>query len=145
MDQFENEFLSLRSDKPLVLFGHIDDVFLVWTHEEKELHKFIEDLKITNLRSSLHVLPVKIVSIFLNWTSNYHNVRLPQIYISSLQIDTYVYILRDSTQSKPNAPLYTVKHLRVSGIYSMECDFRKHISEMKTWFLRRGYPKNLVE
>ena len=35
--------------------------------------------------------------------------------------------------------------LRVSRICSRECDFRKHISEMKKWFLRRGYPKNLVE
>ena len=34
---------------------------------------------------------------------------------------------------------------RVSRICSRECDFRKHISEMKTWFLRRVYPKNLVE
>ena len=30
-------------------------------------------------------------------------------------------------------------------ICSRECDFRKHISEMRTWFLRRSYPKNVVE
>ena len=35
--------------------------------------------------------------------------------------------------------------LRVSRICSRDCDFCKHISEMKTWFLRRGYPTNLVE
>ena len=35
--------------------------------------------------------------------------------------------------------------LRVSRICSRECDFRKHFSGMKTRFLRRGYPKNLVE
>ena len=35
--------------------------------------------------------------------------------------------------------------LRLSSICSRKCDFRKHISEMKTWFLRRGYPKSLVE
>ena len=35
--------------------------------------------------------------------------------------------------------------LRVSRICSRECDFRKHIPGMKTWFLKRGYPKNLVE
>ena len=27
----------------------------------------------------------------------------------------------------------------------MECYFRNYVSEMKTCFLRRGYPKNLVE
>ena len=44
MDEFENEFLGLRSDKPLVLFGYIDHVFFIWTHGEKELQKFIEDV-----------------------------------------------------------------------------------------------------
>ena len=44
MDEFENEFLSLRSDKPLVWLSYIDDVFFIWTHGEKELHKFMEDL-----------------------------------------------------------------------------------------------------
>ena len=44
MDEFENEFLSLRSDKPLVFLRMSMTFFLIWTHEEKELHKFIEDL-----------------------------------------------------------------------------------------------------
>ena len=35
--------------------------------------------------------------------------------------------------------------LRVSRICSRECDFCKHISEMNTWFLRRGNPKNVIE
>ena len=43
MDEFENEFLSLQSDKPLVWLRYIDDVFFTCTHGEKELHKFKED------------------------------------------------------------------------------------------------------
>ena len=35
--------------------------------------------------------------------------------------------------------------LKVRRICFRECDFCKHISEMKTWFPKRGYPKNLVE
>ena len=84
------------------------------------------------------------MSLFLIWTSNYQGVSLPLIYISSLQIDTNIYILRHSTQIIPSAPLYS-QAPRVSRICSRERDFRKHISEMKTCFLRRGYPKNLVE
>ena len=45
MDKFENDFLSLRSDKPLVWPRYINDIFLIWTHAEKELHQFMEDLK----------------------------------------------------------------------------------------------------
>ena len=44
MDEFENEFLSLRSGKLLVWLRYIDDIFFIWTHGEKKLHKFMEDL-----------------------------------------------------------------------------------------------------
>ena len=35
--------------------------------------------------------------------------------------------------------------LRVSRICSQAEDFRKHTTEMRSWFYRRGYPKGLVE
>ena len=44
-----NEFV-LRNNylnfvfKSLVWFWYIDDVFFIWTHGGKELHKFMEDL-----------------------------------------------------------------------------------------------------
>ena len=76
--------------------------------------------------------------------SNYQEVSLPQIYISSLRIDTNIYISHHPIQIIPSAPL-CILALRVSKICSREFDFRKHISEMKTWFLRRGYPKKLAE
>ena len=44
MNEFENKFLSLRSDKPLVWLKYIDDICFIWTYGEKELHKFMEDL-----------------------------------------------------------------------------------------------------
>ena len=62
MGEFKNEFLSLRSDKPLLWCSYIDEYFFIWTHGEKELHKFLEE--ITNLTSNLHILSVKIVSLF---------------------------------------------------------------------------------
>ena len=44
MDKFENKYLSLQSGKPVVWQRYIDDIFFVWTHVEKELYKFMEDL-----------------------------------------------------------------------------------------------------
>ena len=83
------------------ILGNVNDVLLIWTHEKKELHKFIEDL----------------------------NNQQPSMFHSNHTKRSIVYR----------------QALRVSGICSMECDFRKHISEMKTWLLRLSYPKNLVE
>ena len=49
VNEFENGFLSLRNDKPLVWLRYINDVFFIWTHGKKELHKFIENLITLNL------------------------------------------------------------------------------------------------
>ena len=52
------------------------------------------------------------------------------------------------TSSHPNYTNHSVvssQALRVISICASESDFRKHISEMKTWFLIRGYTKNVVE
>ena len=35
--------------------------------------------------------------------------------------------------------------LRISRICSQAEDFRKHTTEMRSWFYKRGYPKGLVE
>ena len=35
--------------------------------------------------------------------------------------------------------------LRVARVCSHEADFRKHTTEMKSWFLKRGYPNNVIE
>ena len=44
MDEFENEFLSLRSYKSQVWLRYIDVVFFTWTHGEKGIQKLMEDL-----------------------------------------------------------------------------------------------------
>ena len=33
----------------------------------------------------------------------------------------------------------------MARVCSHEADFRKHITEMKSWFLKRGYPNNVIE
>ena len=94
MDQFEDEILSLRSDK---------------TWREKTEGK---------ITTNLHIEPA----------DRHQCLRLAWFH---------------PNQTKPS--IVYCQALRVSVICSMECDFHKHISEMKTWVLIRGYPKNLVE
>ena len=145
MDEFENEFLSLRSDKPLVWLRYIDGIFFIWTHGEKELHKFMQDLnnrqpniKFTHTFSK-NCVPFLYLDVQLSGGELTTN--LP---IKPTNRHQYLHF----TSSHPNHTKRSIVYsqaLRVSRICSRECDFRKHISEMKTWFLRRGYPKNLVE
>ena len=44
MHEFENKFLNLCTDKPLVLFKDINDISFLWKVGEKELQKLNEDL-----------------------------------------------------------------------------------------------------
>ena len=37
------------------------------------------------------------------------------------------------------------KGLQVKRIHSEKEDFLKHLREMKLWFLKQGYPENLVD
>ena len=67
-------------------------------------------------------------------------------YTSSKNTDRHQYLHFSS--SHPNHTKRSIAYsqaFRVSRMCFRECDFRKYISEMKTWFLRRSYPKNLVE
>ena len=53
MDQHKTKFLESQTLKPLVWFRHIDDIFLIWTHGEEKLKKFMEDAMTLSLRTSL--------------------------------------------------------------------------------------------
>ena len=145
MNEFENKFLSLQSDKPLVWLKYIDDICFIWTYGEKELHKFMEDLNnhqpnikftYTFSKNCVHFLDLDVQLSGGELTTNLN--------IKSTGRHQYLYF----TSSHPNYTKCSIVHsqvLRVSRICSRECDFCKHVSEIKTWFLKRGYPKNLVE
>ena len=44
MDKVKTEFLEKEYLKPWVWLTYIRNIFLVWTHREDELHKFLEHL-----------------------------------------------------------------------------------------------------
>ena len=145
MDEFEIEFLTLRSDKPLVWLRYIGDVLFIWTHEEKQLHKFMEDLSNHQPIIKFTYTSVEIVSFCSIWTSTYQGGELsPNLYIKSADRRQYLYFT-SSNHNHTKCFIVYIRALRVTRICSRECELRKHISEMKTWFLRRRYPKNQNE
>ena len=139
MDEFENEFLSLRSDKPLVWLRYIDGLSFIWTYGEKELHRFMEDInnnqpniKLTYTFSKNRVpfLDLDVESSGGELTTN--------IYIKPTDRHQYIHYTSSHPNHTKRSILYS-EAIRVSRICSRECDFRK---QMKTWFLRRAYSKN---
>jgi hypothetical protein len=51
MDNLEQAFLSSQSKQPRVWYRFIDDIFMIWTHGEPELFKFLDN--INNFHNSI--------------------------------------------------------------------------------------------
>ena len=61
-------------------------------------------------------------------------------------IDTHQYL--DYTSSHPEHTKKSILYsqtLRLSWICSLETDFLERTNEMKSWFLKRGYPERLID
>ena len=111
MGECENEFLSLRSNKPLVWLRNIDDVCFIWTHGEKELHKFLEDLN--NQQPSIkftYTFSKKCVPFLDSDVQLSGGELTTNLHIKPTYRHQYLHFM-SPTQIIPSAPLYIVKHL----------------------------------
>ena len=59
MDEFENKFLSLRSDKPLVWLRYIDDVFFIWMFYPGPMVSFRSARKVSSYLVRAKVYPLE--------------------------------------------------------------------------------------
>ena len=76
------------------------------------------------------------------------NVRLSDGKILTDLKPTYRHQLLHHTLSHPDPTKHSKVFspvLRVSRIFSIKSDFLKHLTKMKSWFLVRGYSKDLIE
>ena len=137
--------LETQKHKLLVWFRYIDDVFFIWMQGKEKLSLFSEDLNKfhPNIKFS-HETNKKIIH-FLDL-----NVRLSNGNIST---DLYVkptnrHQFLHYTSSHPDHTKHSIvlsQALRVSRICSEKSDFLQHLEKMKSWFLVRGYPKDLIQ
>ena len=143
MGQVETEFLETQKHKPLVWFRYIDDVFFIWTHGKEKLSLFLEDLnkfhpniKHETNKESIHFLDL--------------NVRLSDgnistdLYVKPTDRHRFLYYTSSHTDHTKRSIVFS-QALRVSRICSEKSDFLKRLEKMESWFLVRGYPKDLIE
>ena len=145
MDEVETEFLKTQQRTPLVWFGYIDEIFFIWTHGKghletfsQEIYNFNPDLKFT-YESNEKDIP------FLDLKVKLNEAKIStDLYIKSTDRHQYLHF----TSSHPNHTKRSIVYsqgLRVKRICSEKEDFLKHMREMKLWFLKRGYPENIVD
>ena len=144
MDQLETKFLENQNLKPLVWFRYIDDIFFIWTHSEENLRNFMaefnlfsDDIKFTYEynKDSISFLDLKVI------LSN--GKLITSLY--SKPTDCHQYLHYGSCH-----PDYTKKSivysqaLRIKRVCSQESDFNEHSLNLRSWFLKRGYPEKII-
>ena len=145
-DQVETDFLRAQEKVPLVWFRYIDDIFFIWIHGENELKSFMQKINQFHPNCSITFDSSKNEIAFLECKLNlFENKLTKDLYVKPT--DTHQYL--DYTSSHPESTLkksivYS-QTLRLRRICSFEIDFLKDKNEMKSWFLKRGYPERLID
>ena len=145
MDQVETDFLGAQEKVPLVWFRYIDDIFFIWTHGENELKSFMQKLNQFHPNLSFTYESSKKEIAFLDCKVNlFENKLTTDLHVKPT--DTHQYL--DYTSSHPEHTKKSIVYsqtLRLRRMCSIKTDFLKSKNEMKSWFLKRGYPERLTD
>ena len=141
----EGEFLEKQESKPFTWLRYIDDIFFFWTHGEDKLKTFLENLKQfhPNIKfiheSSTGSIP------FLDLGVKLSQGKLEtDLHITPTDRHQYLHIFFSHLGHTERSIVYS-QTLRVSRICSHKADFKKHTTKMKSWFLKRGYPNDVIQ
>ena len=145
MDKFETNFLKRQKLWPFVSFRYIDDVFFILIYGKEELEHFVKELNSFSDHIKFTFESDKENINYLDVNINLSNAHL-MTNIHVKPIDRHQYL--DYSSSHPNHIKRSVVYsqsLRARRLCSLESDFLKHCTKMKSWFLKRGYPENMID
>jgi hypothetical protein len=144
MANFEETFIATRQLQPFVYKRFIDDIFMIWTHGEDELHAFMGSM-------NLHQPTIQFT---YEWSTNEIHYLDVTIYIKNQTIGTKLYTKKTDThqylQFPSSHPLHNKKAipysqaLRLRRICSDIKDFNTACDNLKTNLKKRGYPRTLI-
>ena len=147
MDELETDFLNTQEYLPLVWYRYIDNIFFIWTQgEEKlfflpiflaDLNKYHPNINFTHEsnKECINFLDLK-VSLLDNKLST-------NLYIKPTDMHQYLHYSSSHPDHTKRSIVYS-QALRLNRVCSVEADFVRRQKEMKSWFLKRGYPENII-
>ncbi|XP_053380089.1 uncharacterized protein LOC128548727 [Mercenaria mercenaria] len=146
MGKFEQDFLRNRDLQPTLWLRFLDDIFMVWDHSLEELELFIRelnsfhpDIKFTHTISqdSLSFLDVNI--------SKGKNLCVEtNIYVKETNNHQYLdYTSCHPKQCKNGIPYSQAKRYR--RIISDDDKFKHSLSQLREFFVDRGYPHDVLD
>ena len=145
MGWFEDQFVYTYELQPLLYVRFIDDIFMIWQHSEEELLTFIEHLNNCkpNIKFSHEISKTEINFLDIKIIQE-NNVLRTTLYTKPT--DSHDYVLYSSAHPqicKDSIP-YS-QFLRIRRICSNIDDFDLNAIFLSQFFLRRGYPLELVQ
>ena len=143
MDKVETEFLETQRNKPFWWVRYIDDIFFIWTHGQEKLKVFLEDKFHLNLTFTSNSSEENVAFLDLKVKLKQGKIET-DLHVKSMDRHQYLHYTYSHPEHTKRSVVFS-QGLRVSRICSREEDFRKHTTEMRSWFYKRGYPKGIVE
>ena len=141
MDRFESKALAKQSLKPLIWKRFIDDIFLIWTHGEESLNKFVQYL------NSLHPT-IKFTSEYSKESINFLDTTVKldksrQIITTLYNKPTDTHLFLHHTSAHPDNTMKKGpygQYLRIRHISTLDSDFKHNADKLTEYYLKRGYP-----
>ena len=126
-----------------VWFRHIGDLFLIWTHGKEKLENFLKELNSFSGHIKFTFDSDKENNTYLDVNINLSNGHLmANMYVKPTDRHQYL----DYSSCHPNRIKRSIVYsqsLRARRLSSLESDFLKLCTKMKSCFLKRGYPGNM--
>ena len=145
MDKVVTEFLETQRDKPFWWVRYIDDIFLIWTHGQEKPKVFLEDLNKfhPNLKFTCDSSEENVAFLDLKVKLKQGKIET-DLHVKSTDRHQYLHYTSSHPEHTKRSIVFS-QGLSVSRICSQAEDFRKHTTELRSWFYKTGYPKGLVE
>ena len=145
MGWFEDTFVYTYKTQPLLWKRYIDDIFMIWPHGHESLDEFVTYLNQTpkTIKFTAETSTTQVNFLDVTVTTNGNNKLTTSLYTKPT--DSHNYLLYSSEhQRHPSRGIPYSQFLRVCRICSNIIDYRQHALIPASHFIRRGYPKPLV-
>jgi hypothetical protein len=146
MASFEDKFVYSYHIQPLIWLRYIDDIFMVWHHDNSSLNTFLEHLNQCHptIKFTSDISPHSVN--FLDTTVKIDHNRHVYTDLYCKPTDSHNYLLYESSHPdhlKKSLPYSQL--LRVRRICTNLTDFDKNAIIIAKHFIRRHYPVEIVE
>ena len=146
MAEFENKNVYTYHQQPLWWKRFIDDIFMLWTHGEEDLMVFLNYLNTCHqtIKFTSHISTTE--ANFLDTTVKItgENEIITDLYEKPTDSHNYLHYTSCHPEHTKSSLPYS-QFLRIKKICTKEEDFEKHSHKIYQHFVRREYPKRVLD